>query len=75
MLSSFFAFASSPGGKWYLIILISLILSEVEHHLMSVRAVVFPFLKTVHVFCPFLFSMCSLLISRNCLYIKEICLL
>lgn len=34
-------------------------LSEVEHHFIFIRAVAFPFLKTVHVLFPFLFSMCS----------------
>lgn len=40
-------------------VLTSHILSEVEHHFMFIRAVAFPFLKTVHVLFPFLFSMCS----------------
>lgn len=42
------------GGKWYLIILISPILSEVEHHFACIRAVAFSLLK---IMCSFHFSL------------------
>lgn len=45
-----FALAGWRGEQWYLIILISLILSEVEYHFIFIRAVAFPFLQIVFSF-------------------------